>query len=83
MLHKVASARVLKMLFRRFPVPDLNTLSRPSQRLILQKCRKRLISFGAPGATRTHDSQIRNLVLYPPELRGQCVPFTTTVTDVK
>ena len=25
---------------------------------------------GAPGATRTHGTQIRNLVLYPPELRG-------------
>ena len=24
----------------------------------------------APGATRTHGTQIRNLVLYPPELRG-------------
>jgi hypothetical protein len=25
---------------------------------------------GAPGVTRTHGTQIRNLVLYPPELRG-------------
>ncbi len=26
--------------------------------------------FGTPGGTRTHDPQIRNLVLYPAELRG-------------
>lgn len=25
---------------------------------------------GAPGVTRTRGTQIRNLVLYPPELRG-------------
>jgi hypothetical protein len=30
-----------------------------------------LVITGAPGVTRTHDTQIRNLVLYPPELRGQ------------
>ena len=27
----------------------------------------------APGVTRTHYTQIRNLVLYPPELRGHGV----------
>ncbi len=30
---------------------------------------------GAPGVTRTHDTQIRNLVLYPPELRGHIGSF--------
>ena len=40
------------------------------KRIFNQKL-KTLIIPGAPGATRTHDTQIRNLVLYPPELRGQ------------
>ena len=30
---------------------------------------------GAPGVTRTRGTQIRNLVLYPPELRGQRSDF--------
>ncbi len=29
-----------------------------------------IISFGVPGEIRTHDPQIRNLVLYPTELRA-------------
>ena len=32
--------------------------------------RKSLILFGAPGVTRTPGAEIRNLLLYPPELRG-------------
>jgi hypothetical protein len=38
---------------------------------------------GAPGATRTHDTQIRNLVLYPPELRGHRIFSTITMKKVK
>ena len=30
-----------------------------------------MIGDGVPGAIRTHDPQIRNLVLYPAELRGR------------
>ena len=34
--------------------------------------------YGVPGEIRTHDPQIRNLVLYPAELRGlavgHCIP---------
>jgi hypothetical protein len=33
------------------------------------------IKTGAPGVTRTRGTQIRNLVLYPPELRGQWSKF--------
>jgi hypothetical protein len=33
----------------------------------------KMMGHGAPGATRTHGTQIRNLVLYPPELRGHVV----------
>ena len=36
---------------------------------------------GAPGAIRTHDPQIRNLVLYPAELRGQINIYGTIITD--
>ena len=31
--------------------------------------------IGAPGGTRTHNPQIRSLVLYPVELRAQLQPF--------
>ena len=34
-------------------------------------------SCGAPGGIRTHDPQIRNLVLYPAELRAQSMPNVT------
>jgi len=34
-----------------------------------------LSSDGVPGAIRTHDPQIRNLVLYPAELRGHYPRF--------
>ena len=30
-----------------------------------------MVFFGAPGTTRTYDPQIRNLMLYPTELRAQ------------
>ena len=30
--------------------------------------------YGAPGGIRTHDPQIRNLVLYPTELRARMMP---------
>ena len=34
------------------------------------------VSNGAPGGTRTHNPQIRSLILYPVELRAQCkLPF--------
>ena len=39
--------------------------------------------IGAPGATRTHGTQIRNLVLYPPELRGHGYILITTEGIVK
>jgi hypothetical protein len=34
------------------------------------KVNENVISKNAPGVTRTRGTQIRNLVLYPPELRG-------------
>ncbi len=38
---------------------------------------------GAPGMTRTCGAQIRNLELYPPELRGHVNIFITTMGNVK
>ena len=32
---------------------------------------------GAPGATRTRDTQLRRLVLYPSELQGRATPNLT------
>jgi hypothetical protein len=42
------------------------------QRHLLALCKllKNIESFGDPGAIRTRDPQIRNLMLYPAELRG-------------
>ena len=34
---------------------------------------------GDPGAIRTHDLQIRNLLLYPAELRDHLDDFTTAI----
>ena len=38
---------------------------------------------GAPGVTRTHDTQIRNLVLYPPELRGHGIVLYQKISKMQ
>ena len=46
MLDKVASARALKRFFRRFPVADLNTLSRTLDTESRMSVFRRLKNFG-------------------------------------
>jgi hypothetical protein len=41
------------------------------------------VDRGVPGAIRTHGPQIRNLVLYPAELRGHSLAYTRKIAGTK
>lgn len=40
------------------------------------------VSFGAPGGTRTHNPQIRSLILYPVELRAHTRPPKGSLANI-
>ena len=70
MLDKVASVRALKRLFRRFPVADLNTLSRTLDTRSRMSIFRRLKDFGY-FSSYTHAGSFYTL--------GQCCPVNFSV----
>lgn len=60
------------------PVPLMPYICRTASLLDLKRTEN-----GVPGETRTHDPQIRNLMLYPAELRGHGRTISSARTKFK
>ena len=51
---------------------SLGTVNQNEQRILRAQNEEVIEINGAPGVTRTRGTRIRNPLLYPPELQGQC-----------